>query len=191
VILLASRSPQRRALLGALGVDFRVVVSGVEEGSDPLDNARAKARDVVARVGVPDGGAVLGADTEVILDDRVLGKPADADDALAMLRGLAGRAHVVRTAVCLVTAACEHDLVDDAHVTFRPLSEASMRWYVGMGEWRDRAGGYAIQGSGATLVESVAGDPSTIVGLPVGALAGILEQAGLAPWGLNTEREGR
>lgn len=191
MILLASRSPQRRALLGALGVDFRVVVSGVEEGSDPLDNARAKARDVVARVGVPEGGAVLGADTEVILDDRVLGKPADAAEAMAMLRGLSGRAHVVRTAVCLVTGAGEHEIVDDANVVFRPLSDESMRWYVGQGEWRDRAGGYAIQGSGATLIESIEGDPATIVGLPVGALAGIFERTGLAPWGTGTEREGR
>jgi septum formation protein len=191
VILLASRSPQRRALLGALGVEFRVVVSGVAEGSDPLHNARAKARDVVARAGVPEGGAVLGADTEVLLDGRALGKPADADEAMEMLRALAGRDHVVRTAVCLVTAAREHELVDDARVVFRDLDEPSMRWYIGVGEWRDRAGGYAIQGSGATLVRRIEGDPSTIVGLPVGALAAVLERAGLAPWATDTEREGR
>jgi len=191
VILLASRSPQRRALLGALGVEFRVVVSQVEEGTNPLDNARAKAHDAAARAGVPSGGAVLGADTEVLLDGAVLGKPADAGEALAMLRNLSGRAHVVRTAVCLVTQTGEHDVVDDARVTFRRLSEDAMHWYVGTGEWRDRAGGYAIQGSGATLVESIEGDHSTIVGLPVGALAGAFEQLGLAPWATDRAGETR
>ncbi len=191
MILLASRSPQRRALLGALGVEFRVVASQVEEGVDPLANARAKAHDAAARAGVPAGGAVLGADTEVLLDGAVLGKPADAAEALAMLRSLSGRAHVVRTAVCLVTGDGEHDVVDDARVTFRLLSEDAMRWYVATGEWRDRAGGYAIQGSGATLVESIEGDHSTIVGLPVGALAEAFEQTGLAPWATDTAGEGR
>ena len=191
MILLASRSPQRRALLGALGVEFRVVASRVEEGADPLANARAKAHDAAARAGIPAGGAVLGADTEVLLDGAVLGKPADAAQALAMLRSLSGRVHVVRTAVCLVTGEGEHDVVDDARVTFRLLSEDAMRWYVATGEWRDRAGGYAIQGSGATLVESIEGDHSTIVGLPVGALAEAFEQTGLAPWATDRAGEGR
>ena len=191
MILLASRSPQRRALLGALGVEFRVVDSQVEEGTNPLDNARAKAHDAAARAGVPSGGAVLGADTEVLLDGAVLGKPADAGEALAMLRNLSGRAHVVRTAVCLVTQTGEHDVVDDARVTFRRLSEDAMDWYVGTGEWRDRAGGYAIQGSGATLVESIEGDHSTIVGLPVGALAATFERTGLAPWATDRAGETR
>ena len=182
MILLASRSPQRRALLAALGVDFRVAVSGVEEGDDPLDNARAKARDVAARLGVPEGGAVLGADTEVLLEGRALGKPADEGEALWTLRELSGRAHLVRTAVCLITARGERPIVDDARVVFRALSEDLVRWYADTGEWRDRAGGYAIQGAGAALVERVEGDPTTVVGLPVGALAALLEDVGLAPW---------
>ncbi len=182
MILLASRSPQRRALLATLGVDFRVVVSGVEEGEDPLDNARAKARDVANRLGIPEGGAVLGADTEVLLEGRALGKPADRGQALWALRELSGRAHLVRTAVCLVTARGERPLVDDARVVFRTLSEDLVRWYADTGEWRDRAGGYAIQGAGAALVERVEGDPTTVVGLPVGAVAALLEDVGLAPW---------
>ncbi len=191
MILLASRSPQRRALLGALGVEFRVVVSQVEEGANPLDNARAKAHDAAARAGIPAEGAVLGADTEVLLDGAALGKPADAGEALAMLRALSGRAHVVRTAVCLITENGEHDVVDDARVTFRLLSEGAIGWYVDTGEWRDRAGGYAIQGSGATLVETIEGDHSTIVGLPLGALAEAFEQTGLAPWATDRVGETR
>ncbi|WP_217915566.1 Maf family protein [Miltoncostaea marina] len=195
MILLASRSPQRRALLGLTGVPFRVAVSGVDEGEDPLVNARAKARDVAARLGVPPEGAVLGADTEVLLDGRALGKPADADEAAAMLRALAGRGHVVRTAVHLVTAAAGHDLVDDATVAVRPLGEAEVAWYAGTGEWRDRAGGYAIQGRGATLVARIEGDHSTVVGLPLGALSALLGELGLAPWARGavgaTTTEGR
>jgi septum formation protein len=182
VILLASRSPQRRALLGALGVGFRVVAPRTDEGEDPLANARAKAREVAARAGVPEGGAVLGADTEVVLEDRVLGKPADAAAARRGLADLAGRTHVVRTAVSLITHRGERELVDETRVTFRPLGPALIDWYVGTGEWRDRAGGYAIQGAGAALVERIEGDYTTVVGLPVALLAGLLQDAGLAPW---------
>jgi septum formation protein len=182
VILLASRSPQRRALLRALGVEFRAVVASVEEGADPLANARAKAREVAARAGVPDGGAVLGADTEVLLDGRVLGKPEDAAAARRELEALAGRVHVVRTAVCVITQGDDLEAVDDARVAFRPLGPAIIDWYVTTGEWRDRAGGYAIQGAGAALVERVEGDPTTVVGLPIGRLLALLEDVGLAPW---------
>jgi septum formation protein len=181
VILLASRSPQRRALLGALGVAFRVVAPRAEEGDDPLANARAKAREVAARAGVPEGGAVLGADTEVILDGRVLGKPADAAAARRELAALAGRAHVVRSAVCVITQTGEREVVDDALVTFRPLTEGQLDEYVATGEWRDRAGGYAIQGAGAALVERVDGDEATVIGLPVTRLAALLEELGLRP----------
>ena len=183
MILLASRSPQRRALLGALGVPFRVVVSGVEEGDDPLANARAKARDVAARAGIPPGGAVLGADTAVVLDGAVLGKPADAADARSMLGALAGREHAVHTAVCVITQAVgERAGTDRTRVRFRPLPDAAIDWYLGTGEWRERAGGYAIQGAGAALVEAVEGDYTTVVGLPVGLTLRLLDAAGLAPW---------
>jgi septum formation protein len=182
VILLASRSPQRRALLGVLGVEFRVVSADVAEGDDPRANAWAKAREVAARAGVPEGGAVLGADTEVLLDGGALGKPADAEAARAALEALSGRAHVVRTACCVITAAGERHVADDAEVVFRRLTPAEIAWYVGTGEWRDRAGGYAVQGAGAALVHRITGDPSTVVGLPLGALADLLGQLGLAPW---------
>ena len=179
MILLASRSPQRRALLGGLGVEFRVVVPRAEEGVDPLANARAKAREVAARAGVPEGGAVLGADTEVLLDGRVLGKPPDAAAARRELRALAGRTHVVRSAICVITQRDEREAADDARVTFRPLSDQEIDRYVTTGEWRDRAGGYAIQGAGAALVERVEGEHSTVVGLPLRRLEALLRELGL------------
>ncbi len=179
MILLASRSPQRRALLATLGVEFRVVAPRAEEGDDPLANARAKAREVAARAGVPEGGAVLGADTEVLLDGRTLGKPADSAAARSALRELAGRTHVVRSAICVIMQRGEREAVDDARVTFRPLSDEAVDRYVATGEWRDRAGGYAIQGAGAALAERVEGHESTVIGLPVERLAALLEELGL------------
>jgi septum formation protein len=181
VILLASRSPQRRALLGALGVEFRVVVAGVDEGPDAAANARAKAHAVRTRAGAA-AGAVLAADTEVVLDGRALGKPADAAGAARMLESLAGRAHRVLTAVVLLDGGRPRERVVEAEVRMRPLDRVRLQWYLATGEWRDRAGGYAIQGAGAALVERVEGDPSTVVGLPVGAVAEMLAEAGLGPW---------
>ncbi len=182
LILLASGSPRRRELLGLLGLPFRVVVSDAPEGADPLENARAKARAVAAREGVPPGGAVLGGDTEVLLDGTALGKPAGVDDARRMLSALWGRAHVVETAMVLVTATGEHEVRDRATVHVRGDDVAVREWYLGTGEWHDRAGAYAIQGSGAVLVERIEGHPSTVIGLGLPALAAILGRAGLAPW---------
>lgn len=152
-----------------------------------LINAQGKAREVAARSGVPDGGAVLGADTGVILDHRVLGKPNDAMEAARMIDALAGREHEVQTAICLVTAHGELAECDAARVWVRRLPEAARDWYVGLGEWRERAGGYAIQGSGSALIERIEGDYTTVVGLPVGRLVGMLAVTGLAPWGWTGE----
>lgn len=182
MILLASGSPQRRTLLGALGVEFEVMVSGVDEGEDPLVNARAKAEEVAGRRGVPPGGAVLGADTEVILDGRVFGKPADRAAAAEMLSALSGRPHTVRTAVCLITPDDRREIEDETTVVVREISEGLATWYLDTGEWRDRAGGYAVQGSGAALVERIDGDFTTVVGLPVAAVVTALSDLGLAPW---------
>jgi nucleoside triphosphate pyrophosphatase len=183
VILLASRSPQRRALLGAMGVEFRVVVSRVDEGADPVANARAKADDVGARVGpLGPGDAVIGADTEVLLGGRALGKATDRGEAEAMLRSLSGRVHSVVSAVFIRTSTATREVADTTSVTFRPLSDALLRWYLDGGEWRERAGAYAIQGAGAALVERIEGSYATVVGLPVAALGAALEELGLAPW---------
>ncbi len=190
VVVLASRSPQRRALLGTLGIEFRVVVAGVEEGSDVVVNARRKALAVAERVGVPSAGAVIGADTEVLLDGRALGKPGDADAAARMLASLAGRAHEVVTAVAVVTPSTTLERSVAARVVMRPADPARVAWYVGSGEWRERAGGYAIQGAGAALVERVEGDPSAVVGLPVGAVAEMLAEVGLGPWAPGAQNSG-
>ncbi len=162
-----------------------------ERGQDPalspedtlLINAQGKAREVVARSGVPEAGAVLGADTGVVVDDRLLGKPHDADEAAQMLGSLAGREHQVLTAICLITSTVELSDCDTANVRVRQLPDAARDWYVGLGEWRDRAGGYAIQGSGSALIEGIDGDYTTVVGLPIGRLVGLLAVTGLAPWG--------
>jgi len=191
VIILASRSPQRRALLRAIGVEHRVVTSTYGEDDLPgltppelvASHARAKAADVAARAGVPPGGAVLGADTVVLLGDRVLGKSADRAEAAEMLRGLSGVAHRVLTAVCLRTGAGVHERVDGADVTFTDITPRHLDWYLDRGEWQGRAGAYAIQGSGATLVAGVNGDFTTVVGLSVRMLSDMLVTAGLAPWG--------
>ncbi len=166
-----------------------MVASGFEEhgpGRSPRDrvvaNAQGKARDVVSRAGIPPGGAVLGADTEVVLDGMSLGKPEDAEAARRMLRGLAGRAHEVLTAVVLVTEAGERTEVASTRVHMRAADEDVLNWYIATGEWRDRAGGYAVQGAGAALVTGVEGDHSAVVGLPVPLVADLLLAAGLGPW---------
>jgi len=176
--------------MAALGLPFRVVVSRYEEAGgvqlEPaalaLEHARGKAAEVAARAGVPAGGCVIGVDTVVAVDDRALGKPATARDAMAMLERLAGREHEVVSGLALIDAGGERFLADVARVRFRPLDAAALGWYAATGEWRGRAGGYAIQGAGAALVERVEGDYTTVVGLPVGALVTLLEERGLAPW---------
>ena len=150
-------------------MEFRVEPAEVEElrEGDPrevvLENALRKARAV-------EGACVLGADTEVVLGPELLGKPADADEAERFLRRLAGRDHQVMSGLALRTADGELTEVAVTRVRFRPLSEGEIAWYLGTGEWRDRAGGYAVQGRGAALVESIEGDYWNVVGLPLPAL---------------------
>ena len=170
-LVLASRSPQRRAILEQLGIDFAVVAPSYEEHDPPgavpeqvaAVHARGKARSV-------EGRSVLGVDTVVAIDNAVLGKPADEAEAGEMLARLAGRVHVVHSGLCLRVDGAEHERTAATRVAFRPLSEREIGWYVGCGEWRGRAGGYAVQGRGAALVERLEGDYFNVVGLPVAAL---------------------
>jgi septum formation protein len=168
-LILASRSPQRRAILEQLGVEFGVVAPEVEEltEGDPrelaLENARRKARAV-------DGELVLGVDTEVVLDGRALGKPSNEEEAQAFLERLSGRTHEVMSGIALRAGDDERSVVAVTRVRFRELGEADIAWYLASGEWRDRAGGYAIQGRGAALVQGIEGDYWNVVGLPVSAL---------------------
>ncbi len=176
MLILASRSPQRRAILEQLGVTFTVAVSGAAEldSGDPaevaLANALRKARTVRERPEIDSAAVVLGADTVVALGSRLFGKPSDERDARAMLAALGGRTHTVVSGVAVITADGERTAVAHTEVRFRALDERTLDWYVATGEWRERAGGYAIQSAGAALVAEVHGDFTNVVGLPVATL---------------------
>ena len=174
MILLASTSPQRRAILEQLGIAFEAVAPGYEEhdppDADPVwmvrDHARGKARSVADEAR---GRPVLGVDTTVVVNGRVYGKASNEAEAESMLRTLSGKTHEVVSGLCLLHD--EHEMVEHAttRVTFRPLSDGDIASYLATGEWRERAGAYAIQGRGAALVERIDGDYLNVVGLP-GAL---------------------
>jgi septum formation protein len=172
VLTLASGSPQRRAILAQLGIEFEVVVPGVEEltGGDPaatvVENALRKARAV-------HGDPVLAADTEVVLDGQVFGKAEDEPQARAFLERLSGRVHEVWGGLALRLDGEERTAHAVTRVRFRPLEPSDIGWYLRTGEWRDRAGAYAIQGRGASLVESIEGDFWNVVGLPLAELVKI------------------
>jgi septum formation protein len=165
-LVLASRSPQRRAILEQLGVDFTVAVPEVEELSsgEPrsivVENALRKARSVP-------GQRVLGVDTAVVLDGRMFGKPADEQEAETFLRRLSGRRHEVWSGIALLNSGEERTSEAVTSVHFRLLEQPDIDWYLASGEWRERAGAYAIQGRGSALVEEIDGDFWNVVGLPV------------------------
>jgi septum formation protein len=172
-LILASRSPQRRAILQQLGVEFRVEPPEAEElagGDAPrvvVENALRKARSVR-------GERVLGVDTAVVLDGRFFGKPRDEEEAETFLRRLSGRGHEVWSGVALRERRGERTTTAVTRVRFRLLEQRDLDWYLATGEWRDRAGGYAIQGKGAALVAEIEGDYSNVVGLPIPALVDLV-----------------
>lgn len=181
-LLLASTSPQRRAILEQLGVPFVVVPPDFEEepGGDPLEHAAGKARSV-------DGGEspVLGVDTVVVCDGRTIGKPRDAGDAERMLELLGGRTHDVVSGLCLRTPAWEELHTDTTRVTVRSLTPRDLGHYLAAGEWEGRAGAYAIQGLGASLVERVEGDYLNVVGLPAALLVRLLAERFAGAYGFG------
>ena len=165
-LILASTSPQRRAILEQLRIPFTVVPPDYDEvGDDPLEHAAGKARSV-------QGGdqPVLGVDTTVVCGGRVLGKPGSPGEAEEMLEFLSGKTHEVVSGLCLRTPAWEELHEARTRVTFRPLTPRDLATYVGTGEWEGRAGGYAIQGVGAVLVRRIEGCYLNVVGLPVQAI---------------------
>ena len=178
-IVLASTSPQRRAILEQLRIPFEVVAPRYEEDDatdvDPAElvraHARGKARSIAAAAGPR---PVLGVDTTVVAAGRAWGKPRDTEEAAEMLDALGGRTHEVVSGLCLVTPAWEVVEHDVTRVTFRPLTPRDLASYVASGEWQGRAGGYAIQGLGAALVERVEGDYLNVVGLPAALLVRLL-----------------
>ena len=179
-LVLASRSPQRRAILEQLGVPFEVALPQFEEvvgGADPAEtvreNARGKARSVA---GVAAERPVLGVDTEVVVEGRVFGKPGNAFEAEAMLEALAGRTHEVVSGLCLLTPGWEEVKHEVTRVSFRELDARDLAAYIGTGEWEGRAGAYAVQGRGAALVERIEGDYLNVVGLPAALLVRLLAE---------------
>jgi septum formation protein len=182
-IVLASASPRRRALLEAAGIPHEVAPADVDETPVPheapgdyvLRLARAKVRRCVRR---SSGTYVLGADTTVVVDAQILGKPETPADAADMLQLLAGRAHHVLTGV--VVARQEHELsaVISTRVHFLPLTDAEIAWYVASGEPFGKAGAYAIQGLGSRFVDRIEGSYSNVVGLPVAEAYAMLAKLG-------------
>jgi septum formation protein len=172
-LVLASRSPQRRAILEQLGVAFveRPVDVEEEEAGEPSAVALANARRKALAAGAATGEVVLGVDTVVAIDGEIWGKPPDADAAAATLRRLSGRTHLVISGIALLRAGGDvHSATATTEVTFRALDDALIEWYVARREWEGRAGGYAIQGRGAALVERIDGDYLNVVGLPLATL---------------------
>jgi len=189
MIYLASASPRRQELLRQIDVPFEAMPSRIEEQRRPgerpddygLRVATDKARHVAARVmerGLP-ARPVLGADTEVVLDDEVFGKPRDTAEAAAMLSRLAGKPHEVISGLCLIAGGGEHRVVSRSRVTFAPMSRAEVDDYCQTGEPLDKAGGYAIQGRAAAYIERLEGSYSGVMGLPLHELATVLRKAGL------------
>ena len=185
MLYLASKSPRRRELLTRLGVEFGVLDLDIPEQREPaeaaLDYVRRVAREKAA-AGLSAVGAdafVLGADTEVILDDDVFGKPRDAEDAAAMLRRLSGRTHLAVSAVSLLSNPHERHALSVTEVTFATLDEDRIRRYLAGGEWNGKAGAYAIQGAAEGFCPWLQGSHSGVMGLPLYETRKLLVAAGL------------
>ncbi len=180
-LVLASTSPQRRAILAQLGLPFEVVPPAYEElGDDPVEHAAGKARSV-------EGGdrPVLGVDSIVVCEGRRFGKPAGPEEAVEILECLSGRTHEVVSGLCLRTPAWEELHREATAVRFRPLTPRDVAAYIAAGEWRNRAGAYAIQGLGAGLVERIEGDYLNVVGLPGALLVRLLAERFPAVYGFG------
>lgn len=184
-IILASSSPRRAELLNGLGVEFEQTPSLVPErlhvGEAPPDYiirlARAK---VIAAARRWDAGLVIGADTIVVVDGRILEKPEDEEDAARLLRQLSGRWHAVMTGLALYDISSGREVADfdKTLVRFSPLTEKEIRWYINTGEPMDKAGGYGIQGKGGLFVEEIAGNYFNVVGLPIPLLYRLARRLG-------------
>ena len=171
-LYLASQSPRRTELLTQVGIDHTVVSSSYEEPNEgydsPIEMVKAQALGKArCAVGIPEGGIVLGADTIVVLDNQVLGKPHDESEARHMLERLSGQVHSVITGVALLIKGQEIVFYNETKVYFKKLSPFEIESYIASGEPMDKAGAYGIQGKGALWVENIEGSYTNVVGLPV------------------------
>jgi len=183
-LILASASPRRAELLTAAGFTFTVAPAGVDEtarpGEEPALYALRVARDKASAAAAHGAGGevVLAADTVVVVEGGILGKPRDRDDAGRMLEALSGRSHDVLTAVVLRDRASERSEVVTTRVHVTALNAAELSWYLGTGEWEGKAGGYAIQGIAARYIERIEGSWSNVVGLPIATVHRLVKGAG-------------
>ncbi len=196
MILLASASPRRKSLLGQLVKEFDVLPADIDE--TPLHNEiaadyvkrmaleKAMAASILSqqsKLSPPNRAIIIGSDTSVVLDGKILGKPESFEQAKGMLRSLSGETHEVMTSVCLLDARVEHVVVKNVvtKVTFRRISDLEISQYWQTGEPQDKAGSYGIQGLGSVFVEQIAGSYSAVVGLPMFETAQLLQQVGIMP----------
>jgi nucleoside triphosphate pyrophosphatase len=187
-LVLASASPRRADLLRDAGFEFDIKPVDLDESPRPGEPAREYvarvAREKAEAVAITDAACcVVGADTAVVVDGAILGKPSDPSEAVAMLTRLSGRTHEVLTGVCALHAGVVHDATVTTRVRFRDLDPAEIRAYVATGEPMDKAGAYAVQGGAAAFVAGIEGSHSNVVGLPMEQTAGLLARCGVRPAG--------
>jgi len=183
-VVLASGSPRRRDLLNLIGIEHEVRPANIDETmrlrEAPRRHAERLAREKASAVAMRDPDLItIGADTVVVINRKVLGKPADADDAARMLRMLSGREHTVITAVAVSRGRKLRSAIEEVRVKFRRLRDDEIEAYVATGEPMDKAGAYGIQGYGATIVERIEGDYFAVMGLPLMRLVGLMRDVGV------------
>ena len=192
-LILASASPRRAELLHSAGFTFSIAPANVDEtprdGESPEAYTLRVAHEKAAHIARTRAGdsVILGADTEVVIGGRILGKPGDADDARRMLQLLAGTAHDVLTAVVVIGSRCTAEAVITTRVWFSPMTQAEIEWYVASAEPMGKAGGYEIQGLGARFVDRIDGSWSNVVGLPIAAVHRLLREV---QWGHDSGSAG-
>jgi septum formation protein len=183
-VVLASGSPRRRDLLNLIGIEHEVRPANIDETMRPREvprrHAERLAREKASAVAMRDPDLItIGADTVVVINRKVLGKPADADDAARMLRMLSGREHTVITAVAVSRGRKLRSAIEEVRVKFRRLRDDEIEAYIATGEPKDKAGAYGIQGYGATIVERIEGDYFAVMGLPLMRLVGLMRDVGV------------